>query len=106
VIGCDSDVRGATTDHPQHRRQDTANGRDFPALLVPGGWQRIVVPEQLVCAVDQMDFQSATPLPPYRSGRNSINSKVDSMSLPTNAKHDDGDRAKAREHQQATADFT
>ena len=57
VIGRNSDVRGAAADHAQHRRDDASDRGDLAAVPIPCGRQRVVVPEQLVCAVDQIDVQ-------------------------------------------------
>ena len=61
VIGRHGNVRGAALDHAQHRREHAADRGDLAAVLIPRGGQRVVVPEQLVCAVDQIDVQWATP---------------------------------------------
>ena len=66
MIGRHRDVRGAAFDHAQHRSEDAPHRGYLPAVLVPRGGQRVVVPEQLVCAVNQMDFQGAAPAQPYR----------------------------------------
>ena len=73
VIGRNGDVRGAALDHAQHRGEDASDRGHFAAVLIPRGRQRVVVPEQLVCAVDQIDVQGATPTQPYRTGTGSIN---------------------------------
>jgi hypothetical protein len=36
-------------------------------VLIPSRGQRIVVPEQLVCAVHEIDFQGAAPTQAYRT---------------------------------------
>ena len=61
VIGRDGDVRGAAANHAQDRREHAAHRGDFATVPIPRGRQGVVVPEQLVCAVDQMDVQSVTP---------------------------------------------
>ncbi len=66
-------VGGAAFDHVEHRREDTSDGCDFRSVLIPCGWQCVAVPEQLVCAVNQMDVQGAAPRQPYRIGAGSIN---------------------------------
>ena len=55
VIGRDGDVRGAAVDHAEHRRQHAANGADLAAVSIPRGWQRVIVAEQFVGAVDQVE---------------------------------------------------
>jgi hypothetical protein len=57
MIGENGDARGTVAEHAQHRRKDASNGSDFPAVLISHGWQRVVVPEHLVCAVDGMNVQ-------------------------------------------------
>src|SRR5207245_8107641 len=62
VIGRNSDVRGTVLDHAQHRREDASDRGYLPPIRIPCGRQCVIVPEQFVCAVDQMDVQSAAPL--------------------------------------------
>ena len=76
MIGRHGDVRGAAPDHAQDRREHASNRGDLVPVPIPRGRQGVVVPEQLVCAVDQMDFQSATPAQPYRIGGLFINSPL------------------------------
>ena len=52
-----SDVRRTVTDHAEHRREYASRRADLAALLIARGWQSVVVPEQLVGAVDEIDFQ-------------------------------------------------
>jgi hypothetical protein len=52
VIGRDGDVRGAALHHAQNREENTSDRGDLPSIGIAGGRQRVVVPEQLVCAVD------------------------------------------------------
>ena len=59
-----ANVRGAAANRTQNRPEHASHGGDLAAVR---GRQGIVVPEQLVCAVDQMNFQAATPRQPYRT---------------------------------------
>src|SRR5262245_31528733 len=54
MIGRDPDVRGATGDHAKNGRDDAADRADFPALGVARLGKRVVVPEQLVGAVEEI----------------------------------------------------
>ena len=56
VIGGNRDVRRPALDHSQHRREDATHRAHFASLLVACGRHRIVMPEQLVRAVNQKDF--------------------------------------------------
>ena len=58
MIGRDGNVGRAAANHVQHRPEHAAHGGDLAAVLIPRGRQGVVVPEQLVCAVDQMDVHS------------------------------------------------
>ena len=62
MISGHSDVRCATLDHSQDGREYASNCRDLVTVLVPRRGQRVVVTEQLVCAVDQMDVQGSLQL--------------------------------------------
>ena len=66
MIGRNPDVGCASLDHTEHGGEDAANRSDFPTILVAGGGQRIVVPEQFVGAVDQMNMQVHTPTRRHR----------------------------------------
>src|SRR5207245_8924702 len=61
VIGRNRDVRGTALDHAQHGGEH-ASDRGYLGYLapirIPRGGQRVVVPEQLVCTVDQMDVRA------------------------------------------------
>jgi hypothetical protein len=48
---------GAAVDHPEHRADDAANGRDLPAVTVARRRDGVIVPEELVGAVDEMNVQ-------------------------------------------------
>jgi hypothetical protein len=61
MIGGNRNVRGALFDHAEYRRHDAPNSRDLPALRIARGWQRVVMPEKLVCAVNQVNVQGAAP---------------------------------------------
>jgi len=52
VIGRHGDVRRAAADHAEHRRQYAPHRGDLATVLIARGRKRVVVPEQLVCAVD------------------------------------------------------
>ena len=59
------DVRRAPLEHRQHRREHAADGGHLAAVRVARGRQRVVVPEQLVGAVDEMHIhqvRTRTPL--------------------------------------------
>ena len=73
MIGGNGNVRGAAFDHAQHRREHASDRGDLAAVPIPRGRQRVVVPEQLVCAVDEIDLQGESPIRPYRTGAGSIN---------------------------------
>jgi hypothetical protein len=47
MVGGNADARGASFDHTQNRREDSADRGKLPSIGIPGGWQRVVVPEQL-----------------------------------------------------------
>ena len=59
VIGGDRDVSGALIDHPEHRGNNAANRGNLTPVFIACGWQRVIMPEQLVGAVNQMDVQIA-----------------------------------------------
>ena len=59
MIGGDGDVRGALANHAEDRREHTPHRRNLSAGVIPDRRQRVVVAEQLVCAVDQMDVHTA-----------------------------------------------
>ena len=61
MICGDSDMGGTATDHAENRREYAAHGSDFLAIGIAGGRKRVVVPEQFVCAVDEVDFQRGAP---------------------------------------------
>ena len=63
VVGGNGDMRGPALDHAEHRRENAADGSDFPALGILGGRQRVIMPKQFVRAVDQVNVQGATPAP-------------------------------------------
>ena len=68
MIGRDGDVRGAAFDHPQHRGENASRSGDFPPICIPCRRQSVIVPEQLIRAVDQMDFQGRNSnKKPYRT---------------------------------------
>jgi hypothetical protein len=73
VIGCNCDMCGPAFDHSQNRSEDTPDRRHLPSVRVLCGWQGVIVPEQLVSAVDQIDFQGAAPTQTYRTAVVSIN---------------------------------
>ena len=62
MISRNSDVRCTTLDHSQYGREYASNCRDLVSILIPRGRQGVVVAEQLVCAVNQMDFQGGLQL--------------------------------------------
>ncbi len=72
VIGRNRDVRGPAFHHAQNRSEDASDRCDFASVRFRG-WQSVVVPEQLVCTVDEIDFQGAAPTQTYRTGAVSIN---------------------------------
>lgn len=61
MIGGDRDVRDPAFDHAKHRREHASDSSNFATILIPCGRQRVLVPEQLVCAVDQIDVQGMRP---------------------------------------------
>ena len=61
VICRDSDMRGTATDHAENRRENTAHASNLLAFGIAGGRKRVVVTEQLVRAVDEVDFQRDAP---------------------------------------------
>jgi len=73
VVGRDGDMRGAALNHAQNGPEYSSHRGDLAAVLIPRGWQGVVVAEQLVRAVHQMDVQGATPSQPYRICDFSIN---------------------------------
>ena len=60
VIGRHRDVRGAAGDHAQHRREHASHRADLHAVRVTRRRHRIVVPEQLVRAVDQVNVHAGS----------------------------------------------
>ncbi len=56
MVGRNCNVRDAAANHAQHRPEHAAHRGDLAAVLVPRVGQGVEVPEQLVCAVDQVDF--------------------------------------------------
>ena len=85
MVGRYRDVRSASADHAQNRRKHASHRGDFPPVPIPRGWQCVVVPEQLVRAINQIDFQSvATPAQPYRIFYMCINRlrNADSLASP------------------------
>ena len=61
------------SNHSQNRPEHAAHGGDLAAVLIPREGQGVVMPEQLVCAVDQVDFQGATPEPTLANRGGGIN---------------------------------
>jgi hypothetical protein len=61
MIGRDGNMRNAILDHPQQRLENPPDRSNFATVLIARRWQSIVVPEQLVGAVDQINVQSAPP---------------------------------------------
>ena len=45
MISCDTNVRRAAFDHPQHRGKDPSHGGDFAALVIPRVWECVIMPE-------------------------------------------------------------
>jgi hypothetical protein len=45
-------VRGFVLEQTQHGSEDAADRGDLPPVRVSCGRQRVIVPEQFVCAVD------------------------------------------------------
>jgi hypothetical protein len=68
VISCDREVCGAPFDHAQHGRKDAADGSNFSSILITRGGQGVIMPEQLVRAVDQIDIHAFDSRQPYRAG--------------------------------------
>ena len=62
MIGGDRNVRRAAANHAQYGPEHASYRGDLPAVLIPRGRQCVVVPEQLVRAVDQMDSKAQLPL--------------------------------------------
>lgn len=61
MVSGDGDVCGSVLDHAEERTQNASDGADFAAVGVTGGGYGIVMPEQLVRAVDEVDFQNSAP---------------------------------------------
>ena len=61
MIGSHGNVRGAAANHSQNGSEHASHRGDLAAVPIPCGRQGVVVAEQLVCAVDQVDFQDAAP---------------------------------------------
>jgi len=51
-------VRGAALDHAQHGGEHASDRGYLAPIRISRGGQRVVVPEQLVCTVDQIDVQA------------------------------------------------
>jgi hypothetical protein len=52
---------GTTTDHAENRREDATHTSDLLPIDIVGGGKCVVVPEQLVRAVDEVNFQRDAP---------------------------------------------
>ena len=61
VIGRDGHVGRAALHQAEHGADDPAHCAHLAAVSITRRWNGVVVPEQLVGAVDQMDLQSAAP---------------------------------------------
>ena len=57
MVRSDGNVRGAAANHSQNGPEHASHRGDLAAVPISRGWQGVVVPEQLVGAVDQVDFQ-------------------------------------------------
>ena len=73
VISRNGNVCGTAAIHTQNRPEHAAHRRDLAPVPIPRGRQGAVAWEQLVCAVDEMNVQAATPRQLYRTGGISIN---------------------------------
>jgi hypothetical protein len=62
VIRRNGNVRGAAADYTQDRREHASHRGNLATLPIPRGRQCVVVSEQLVCAIDQMDFHARLQL--------------------------------------------
>ena len=69
MIGGNGEVRGAAAQHTQDRREHASNRGDLAAIAIARGRERVIVAEQLVCAIDQKEFQGVAPAQPYRIQR-------------------------------------
>jgi hypothetical protein len=61
MVRCNGEVCGAAFDHAQHGGKHASDRADLAAVLNTGGRQGVVVPEQFVCAVDQINVQGVPP---------------------------------------------
>ena len=59
MICGDSDMGGTATDHAENRCEHAAHASNLLAIGIAGGRKGVVVPEQLIRAVDEVDFQGA-----------------------------------------------
>src|SRR5206468_1571258 len=64
---CHSDMGGPTSDHAEDRSKHAAHGSHLPAIGIADGGKGVVVAEQLVGAVDKVDFQWDSPEKTIRS---------------------------------------
>jgi len=83
VIGRHRHVCGPALHHPQHRREHAADGSHFATVLIPRGWQCVVVPKQFVGTVHQINFQESAPTQPYKTAANSINCRMEARACDT-----------------------
>ena len=57
MIGGDANVGGASVQHAENGADDTPDGGDLTAVGVPGGWECVVMTEQLVGSVEEVNVQ-------------------------------------------------
>ena len=61
MVGRDADMGDAAVDHAENRREHAPDAGDFPAIGIACGRKGVVMPEQLVRAVDQINVQFMPP---------------------------------------------
>ena len=59
MIGGDGQVGYTALEHAQYRCQYASDRSYLSSVRIPGGGKGVVVPEQLVSAIDQMYVQSS-----------------------------------------------
>src|SRR5579864_3862899 len=67
MISRNSNVGCSLFDHAEHGSEHTAYGSHFSTIRITRRGERIIMPKQLVRAVNQINLQFPAPRKPYRS---------------------------------------
>src|SRR5262249_39126722 len=81
VISSNRNVRCAFLDHSQDRRKNAPDRSNLATIAIARGRQCVIVPEQFVCAIDQVDVQWDTPNITLQDESRSINRQTEFPSL-------------------------